>query len=199
MTNTDSQTRTTQTTGTRAEIKRVFSAHLAKAGYDGLSLEAVARDVGIRKPSIYHHFPGGKETLLAEVTRDHVEDQGTRLSEALTANGSLQDRLVQVVITTADPSGFTTSFGQRIFEALGAVDSDTRAELSALYVARLLAPVQSVFENAIRKGELAAGNDPELLMNAFLHMARAIDLTPDHIEPTAGALVRLFLDGARSR
>jgi AcrR family transcriptional regulator len=46
-------------TDTRTRAMSVYAAH----GYRGTSLEAVAREVGVRKPTLYHHLPGGKETL----------------------------------------------------------------------------------------------------------------------------------------
>jgi AcrR family transcriptional regulator len=48
-------------------------------GYQGLSLDAVAREAGIKKPTLYHHFPGGKETIYAEVAHDFIETQHTAL------------------------------------------------------------------------------------------------------------------------
>ena len=44
---------------TRTQIMDAFGDQLAATGYPGISLVGVARTVGIRKPSIYHHFPGG--------------------------------------------------------------------------------------------------------------------------------------------
>lgn len=73
---------------TRARIEQVFSRDLARLGYEGLSLEAVPREVGIRKPSSYHHFPGGKQTLLAEVTLDDVEAQAPLTRDVPVAGGS---------------------------------------------------------------------------------------------------------------
>ena len=52
-------------TDTRTQIMRAFADQLAATGYSGISLVGVADDVGIRKPSIYHHFPGGKAELVA--------------------------------------------------------------------------------------------------------------------------------------
>lgn len=182
---------------TRGTIKQVFSRHLGRLGYDGLSLEAVAKEVGIRKPSIYHHFPGGKETLYAEVTRDHIDEQAARLTAALEREGDLEDRLVHLAVAVADPSGSTTSFGQRVFDALGSVDADTRTALSEEYVARLLKPVEDLFAEEIGRGQLV-GADAGLMSLAFLHLARAVDMAGD-VEDAARALTRLFLDGARPR
>ena len=45
----------------------VAQSHLAGGGYLGVSLEEVAKDVGVSKPALYYHFPGGKEELFVEI------------------------------------------------------------------------------------------------------------------------------------
>ncbi len=51
----------------RAGIMDVAEAHLARQGYMGVSLEAIAGEVGVSKPALYYHFPGGKEQLFVEI------------------------------------------------------------------------------------------------------------------------------------
>lgn len=54
---------------TKEKIMQSARTRFAREGYEGLSLAAVAEDVGIRKPSLYAHIDG-KEQLFKQVVSD---------------------------------------------------------------------------------------------------------------------------------
>jgi AcrR family transcriptional regulator len=56
---------------TREQLVRVATGMFAANGYDGTSIEAVLRESGASRGSLYHHFPG-KEALFFAVL-EHLE------------------------------------------------------------------------------------------------------------------------------
>ncbi|RMB02857.1 TetR/AcrR family transcriptional regulator [Eilatimonas milleporae] len=51
----------------RADLTQAFHDVFSARGYDGASLSALAEAAGLRKATLYHHFPGGKKTMARQV------------------------------------------------------------------------------------------------------------------------------------
>ncbi len=195
---------------TRTRIVEAFTARLADQGYLGVSLDAVASDVGVRKASLYHHFPGGKEALFRAAGLAYVAHEEERVAAALAAAPDLEWRLIAVALLDAADDAPDPRVGQQVYDGTRHVSDEVRADVSGAYCRTLIDPVIDLVRTAVADGELVG--DPELLGWSFLSLAQSVAPLPDDVamppglrgerpdvRARAAAVVRLFLDGARAR
>lgn len=83
-------------TGTRDRILDAALVLFGTRGYDAISLDAVATDLGVRKQTILYYFPS-KEALLSEVIDRSATELSDALEAALARAGTGWDRVEAVV------------------------------------------------------------------------------------------------------
>ena len=81
---------------TRERILTAAERAFAERGFDGAPLESIAARAGIRRPSLLYYFPT-KQALYSAVIEAVFSDLRQVLFEALSTDGSFEDRLDAVV------------------------------------------------------------------------------------------------------
>ena len=94
----------------RSQLVAVGRSVFAECGYDGTSVEEIARNAGVSKPIIYEHF-GGKEGLY-QVILDREMEAVYRRVEASIGDGTPRQRFEQAILAfltyvKANPDGFS--------------------------------------------------------------------------------------------
>jgi AcrR family transcriptional regulator len=169
-------------------------------GYDGTSMEDLAKAAGITKSSIYHHVTGKEELLRLAVTRA-LDGLFGVLEEPEATQGAAVDRYAYVIRCTclelADKLPYVT--------LLLRVRGNTAAEREALARRREFDHrVADLAAAAIADGDLRADLDPRLtsrlvfgLVNSVVEWYRPDG--PESAPAVADALSSLVLTGLRPR
>jgi TetR/AcrR family transcriptional regulator, lmrAB and yxaGH operons repressor len=66
-----------------------------REGYSGASLQSLAEAAGLKKASLYHRFPRGKEQMAEEVLNAALGWYRTNILEPLAGPGSPQERVAE--------------------------------------------------------------------------------------------------------
>jgi len=139
-------------------------------GYDGTSMEDLARAAGITKSSIYHHVSGKEELLRLAVTRA-LDGLFGILDEPGAREGRAADRLEYVVRRTC------LELVEKLphVTLLLRVRGNTVAERDALDRRRDFDHrVAELAAEAIEEGDLRAGLDPRLTARLVFGMVNSI-------------------------
>jgi AcrR family transcriptional regulator len=176
----------------------VAEAHLSKVGYMGVSLEEIAREVGVSKAALYYHFPEGKEEMFVEIGHRSLARVRKGLERAMSGAGDGAGKLRAVArwLMAERESGRPMS---ELRDMARFVDEGHRAELAESFYGDHYAPIRRVVAAAVESGEFRE-DDPDFLTWAFLGLASGmLDVggVPESAASEAGssASPRLSLSG----
>ncbi len=145
---------------------RVF----AERGYDGASMDDVARAAGITKASIYHHV-SGKEALLERGLGRALDALFAILDEPAATSGRAVERLRHIVSRVAE----TTLHLLPELTVLFRVRGTSRSEREALERRRRFdRVVTDIIATAQREGDVRADLDPRLTARLIFGMSNSV-------------------------
>jgi AcrR family transcriptional regulator len=172
-------------------------------GFDGTSMEAVARAARISKRTLYGRYVD-KAALFSEVVRDLVRRWLVPIAQIESEQDKLDDVLLALAryLTTFSLTPESVSVNRVvIFESqrrpeIGQLAEDAGRKPAVAAIASILSRRGS--ELRLTDYELAADQFLNLTVGSSLRLANlGVKLTPDEIDRRVHASVDLFLSGAR--
>lgn len=195
---------------TKAKILEKALELFSENGYDAVSVDQIAKAVGIKAPSLYNHFPGKRAIFdaIVEKTARQYEDYTDEINihvQALSQDLGLFSEISEEHLAGKMRQIFDFSLHNRAirqFRRMMTIEQFRSPELSALYseryVDRLIAYHAGIFRYLTQNGELCA-EDPEQLalmyVSPVLTLLGICDREPQREEECVARLekhVRLF-------
>jgi AcrR family transcriptional regulator len=173
---------------------RVFN----QRGYDGTSMDDVARAAGITKASIYYHV-SGKEDLLERGVRRGLDALFGMLDEPEASSGTAETRLRYVLLRTVEIMSEQLPEVALLLRVRGNTEIERWAlERRRTFNRRIAELVQAAMDEGTLCSELEAGLVARLLfgmVNSIVEWYRRDGrLGPDDV---ATAIQRIVFDGLR--
>nr|WP_314443496.1 TetR/AcrR family transcriptional regulator [uncultured Sphingomonas sp.] len=183
----------------RAEIIEHCAALFDKVGYHNTSMQMLADEVGLGKPTLYHYFPS-KISILYAIHDTHIRALLNGLREAAQQSpvDALRAACIGILRQIASHPGYVRAFMDNYGDLEGEMRDLIRAERRQYFETIKGLIVQGIADGDFRQC------DPVLATYGFLGMCNwaykwyppmALTHTP---EDTADALCKPFFDGLKA-
>ena len=70
-----------------------LTALFQEQGFEGTSLSMIAKATGLKRASLYHHFPNGKEQLVGEMLEGMINHHAAGYQQAILAGANVREKL----------------------------------------------------------------------------------------------------------
>lgn len=138
---------------------------LLASGGGGLSMEGLARALGVRAPSLYHHFPGGRDEMIVATAEHYGALHGDALRAIVDGPGDVVAKLKAVARYFAEP-GQGHPYNM-LTEERSQLSEPARAELRRIFGERVEAPLLRLIRQGQSDGRFQ-DLDPELCVRTLL-------------------------------
>ncbi|MEM9196831.1 MAG: TetR/AcrR family transcriptional regulator [Pseudomonadota bacterium] len=176
-------------------IVRLFWRH----GFNGLTLDQVARELGVTKPTLFRTF-GDKERLFARALDAYYlefikpgEDRLEAAADLRSAVSACFDTFVQRMLVDENPPGcFLTDTGLS-----GGFPSGPIAETLTRLQSRALVLLNEKIASALDEGELDRTAEPQAVLQYILAQLAALSALSHNRSPeaTLRSIVQFMIEG----
>lgn len=141
--------------GRREHILRVAARVFAEKGYRATSLQEIAEEVGVTRPSFYYHFKS-KQEILAAIVDAAFERAETAVDEATAREGSAADQIRDFIHRYVEMNARHAEVPV-LFQSLGELD-DEAAEAARRHRRAIDHKLARLIDRGVQDGELSSAS-----------------------------------------
>lgn len=180
---------------TRERVLQAADRLWGERGVRGASLDDIAREAAVTKPTVYYYF-ADKSALFTAVVCSVLEEHGGALKTASRRGGRARDRLVSAL---AYLIGARCSAPRLLRDGGVPLTVDQNSQARSAFFRHFFAPLQQILDDGVHAGELRqmdTGFAAQALLN-LLDPWTGRDPLPGGREPQelATDIVGLIVDG----
>ena len=135
---------------TRERVLQAADRLWSASGVRGASLEDIAREAQVTKPTVYYYF-SDKSALFTEVICSVLEEHGAGLKTAARRGGRARERLVSALAYLV---GARCSGPRLLREGGVSLTVDQTSQARSAFFRHFFAPLQQILDEGIAAGEL---------------------------------------------
>ncbi len=185
---------TTKSEATRYRLIKSTLTMIQRYGFRGAGVSAILNDSGLPKGSLYFHFPGGKDELVAEALRLAAAEYQLLIERTFKNTKRVEDAVDQIILTLAE---IISAGDFQVGCPVSAVSLDVSVDSEPLRI--LCADIYSEWVDQVSQYLIEAGySNEKMLASSFISLlegalivARAQRSTAPLIE--AGRMITLLL------
>jgi AcrR family transcriptional regulator len=163
-------------------------------GFNGVTLQHIAKAVEMRHASLYYYAPRGKEELYIEVMERSFKRHGEGLTNAIIEAGDdfrAQVHAVAYWFAVHPP----IDLGRIVRSDMPSINPADAERLTELSLETLRVPISAIIRNAVRKG-LADVHDPDFAAMGLVGLLQSVHNIPQRFIPDREGRVAAAISSA---
>lgn len=164
---------------TRARMLESAELLLAQKGYAGVSMDAIAKQIGITKATLYHYFPAGKDDLILAVAHQVLQRHQEGISQAIAHEVAPRDQLKAIARWMFSGNGQV----DRILRDAGRFLPESHSTaIFRGFMESLYMPIQNVLKAGIAEGDFRP-HDTAFMAWTVLTLLGGFEAHRQHMAP----------------
>jgi len=142
-------------------------------GYEVVKLRDIADELGIKQPSLYYHFPDGKEQIYVEVVISALERLNIQLEHIITSHGNnIRQAMLGIGKWAHEEMKMSPVVMSKVDMPL--LKEENQEQLSRMLFQKIFLPIQQMFQRGIEQG-IIQNIDTAVMTGILLSMLEAME------------------------